>query len=61
MLRNMIVKNPARSPSEIKDTHKFTSLIFGILYSVLLFHERARIERFLAGGLMLGGVYLIAS
>lgn len=38
---------------------KRTSLLFGILYSVLLFHERARIEHFLAGGLMLAGVYLI--
>lgn len=40
---------------------KRTSLLFGILYSVLLFHERARVEHFLAGGLMLVGVYLIAS
>jgi drug/metabolite transporter (DMT)-like permease len=40
---------------------KRTSLLFGILYSVLLFHERARIEHFLAGGLMLAGVYLIVS
>lgn len=39
---------------------KRTSLLFGILYSVLLFHERARVEHFLAGGLMLVGVYLIA-
>ena len=38
---------------------KRTSLLFGILYSVLLFHERARVEHFLAGGLMLVGVYLI--
>ena len=38
---------------------KRTSLLFGILYSVLLFHERARVEHFLAGGLMLAGVYLI--
>jgi drug/metabolite transporter (DMT)-like permease len=40
---------------------KRTSLLFGILYSVVLFHERARIEHFLAGFLMLSGVYLIAS
>lgn len=40
---------------------KRTSLLFGILYSVILFHERARIELFLAGGLMLAGVYMIAS
>ena len=40
---------------------KRSSLLFGILYSVLLFHERARIEHFVAGGLMLAGVYLIAS
>ena len=38
---------------------KRTSLLFGILYSVLLFHERARVEHFLAGGLMVAGVYLI--
>ena len=40
---------------------KRTSLLFGILYSVLLFHERARIEYFLAGGLMVAGVYFIVS
>ena len=40
---------------------KRTSLLFGILYSVILFHERARIEYFLAAGLMLAGVYLIVS
>jgi drug/metabolite transporter (DMT)-like permease len=40
---------------------KRTSLLFGILYSVLLFHERARIEHFLAAGLMLAGVFLIVS
>ena len=40
---------------------KRTSLLFGILYSVLLFHERARIEHFVAGGLMIAGVYLIVS
>ena len=40
---------------------KRTSLLFGMLYSVLLFHERARVEHFLAAGMMLGGVYLIAS
>jgi drug/metabolite transporter (DMT)-like permease len=40
---------------------KRTSLLFGILYSVLLFHERARVEHFLAAGMMLAGVYLIAS
>ena len=40
---------------------KRSSLLFGILYSVILFHERARIEHFLAAGLMLAGVYLIVS
>ena len=40
---------------------KRTSLLFGILYSVLLFHERARLEHFIAAGLMLAGVYLIVS
>jgi drug/metabolite transporter (DMT)-like permease len=40
---------------------KRTSLLFGILYSIVLFHERARLDHFLAGGLMLAGVYLIAS
>jgi drug/metabolite transporter (DMT)-like permease len=40
---------------------KRTSLLFGILYSIVLFHERARVEHFLAGFLMLAGVYLIAS
>lgn len=40
---------------------KRTSLLFGMLYSVLLFHERARVEHFLAAGMMLAGVYLIAS
>jgi len=40
---------------------KRTSLLFGIFYSVLLFHERARIEYFLAGGLMVAGVYFIVS
>ena len=39
---------------------KRTSLLFGILYSVLLFHERARIEHFVAGALMVAGVFLIA-
>jgi len=39
---------------------KRSSLLFGIVYSVLLFHERARPEYFLAGSLMVGGVYLIA-
>ena len=39
---------------------KRTSLLFGILYSLLLFHERARIEHFVAGGLMIAGVFLIA-
>ncbi len=39
---------------------KRTSMLFGILYSVLLFHERARIEHVIAGGLMITGVFLIA-
>ena len=40
---------------------KRTSLLFGILYSVLLFHERARFEHFVAAGMMLAGVYSIVS
>ncbi|MEN8212820.1 MAG: DMT family transporter [Pseudomonadota bacterium] len=40
---------------------KRSSLLFGMIYSVLLFKERARIEQFVAGGLMVAGVYLIAS
>jgi drug/metabolite transporter (DMT)-like permease len=40
---------------------KRTSLLFGIVYSVLLFHERARPEYFFAGSLMVGGVFLIAA
>ena len=40
---------------------KRSSLLFGMVYSVLLFHERARIEHFIAGALMVAGVYLIAS
>lgn len=40
---------------------KRTSLLFGMVYSVVLFHERARLEQFIAGGLMVAGVYLIAS
>ena len=39
---------------------KRSSLLFGMLYSVLLFHERARAEHFLAGAMMVAGVYLIA-
>jgi drug/metabolite transporter (DMT)-like permease len=39
---------------------KRTSLLFGILYGALLFHERGLSGRILAGGLMLGGVFLIA-
>ncbi len=38
---------------------KRSSLLFGMLYSVLLFHERARAEHFLAGMMMVAGVYLI--
>jgi drug/metabolite transporter (DMT)-like permease len=40
---------------------KRSSLLFGMVYSVLLFHERARIEHFFAGAMMVGGVYLIAA
>jgi drug/metabolite transporter (DMT)-like permease len=40
---------------------KRTSLLFGVVYSVLLFHERARPEYFFAGSLMVGGVFLIAA
>ncbi len=40
---------------------KRTSLLLGIAYSVLLFHERARPEYFFAGSLMVGGVFLIAA
>jgi drug/metabolite transporter (DMT)-like permease len=40
---------------------KRTSLIFGIIYSVILFHEKARAEQFIAGGIMVAGVYLVAS
>lgn len=40
---------------------KRTSLLFGILYAVILFHEKARAEQFIAGGLMVAGVYLVAS
>jgi drug/metabolite transporter (DMT)-like permease len=40
---------------------KRTSLLFGIGYSVLLFHEHARPEYFLAGAMMVGGVFLIAA
>ena len=38
----------------------YLTLLSGILYSVLLFHERARVEHFLAAAMMLAGVYLIA-
>jgi drug/metabolite transporter (DMT)-like permease len=40
---------------------KRTSLLFGIVYSVLLFHERARPEYFFAGAMMVLGVFLIAA
>ena len=40
---------------------KRSSLLFGMVYSVLLFHERARMEHFIAGAMMVAGVYLIAS
>jgi len=40
---------------------KRTSLLFGILYAVILFHEKARAEQFIAGALMVAGVYLVAS
>ena len=40
---------------------KRSSLLFGMVYSVLLFHERARIEHFIAGAMMVAGVYLIAA
>ncbi len=40
---------------------KRASLLFGILYSVILFHEKARANQFIAGGLMVAGVYLVAS
>jgi drug/metabolite transporter (DMT)-like permease len=39
---------------------KRTSLLFGIVYSVILFHEKARADQFIAGGLMVTGVYLVA-
>jgi len=39
---------------------KRTSLLFGILYGALFFRERGFSGRILAGGLMLGGVFLIA-
>ena len=40
---------------------KRSSLLFGMVYSVLLFHERARIEHFFAGAMVVAGVYLIAA
>lgn len=39
---------------------KRTSLLFGILFGALIFHERGLAVHVLAGGLMLGGVFLIA-
>ncbi len=39
---------------------KRTSLLFGILYGALLFHERRLGMHLFAGGLMLAGVFLIA-
>jgi len=40
---------------------KRTSLLFGILYGALLFHERGLGIHLIAGTLMLGGVFLIAA
>ncbi len=40
---------------------KRTSLLFGIVFAVFLFHEKVRAEQFIAGGLMVAGVYLVAS
>ena len=40
---------------------KRTSLLFGILLGALFFHERDLTAHILAGGLMLGGVFLIAA
>lgn len=40
---------------------KRTSLLFGIVYSIILFHEKAKAEQFIAGGMMVAGVYLVAS
>lgn len=39
---------------------KRTSLLFGILFGALFFRERGLAVHILAGGLMLGGVFLIA-
>ncbi len=39
---------------------KRTSLLFGILYGALLFHEKGLTLHFIAGGLMVAGVILIA-
>lgn len=39
---------------------KRTSLLFGILYGALLFHEKGLSLHLLAGGLMVSGVFLIA-
>jgi drug/metabolite transporter (DMT)-like permease len=38
---------------------KRTSLLFGILFGALFFQERGLWVHVLAGGLMLGGVFLI--
>jgi drug/metabolite transporter (DMT)-like permease len=39
---------------------KRSSLLFGILYGVLLFHERSGLRHFLAGALMVAGITLLA-
>ena len=39
---------------------KRTSLLFGILYGALLFHETGLGRNLFAGGLMLGGVVLVS-
>jgi drug/metabolite transporter (DMT)-like permease len=39
---------------------KRTSLLFGILFGALFFHERGLAMHVLAGGMMLGGLFLIA-
>jgi hypothetical protein len=40
---------------------KRTGLIFGIIYSVILFHEKTRAEQFIVGRSRVAGVYLVAS
>ena len=39
---------------------KRTSLLFGILFGALFFHERGLAMHVLAGGMMLGGLFLVA-